>query len=176
MLRAITSIHVGYYLLSHSCAHSSKGLQYRGPGMELAVHNRPDSSTKWLVSQIVPQPLKVRPWVYLYLVLSPNPGAGDWSEVENVFFLFLRPLSSTDCVQLAKNGMAENSGIQFGYHRFLFLISHFPIEAPYSSNMGMKCYFNHRKPFSLDTSNCHFPLFDVSYAHNFYCCKPFLNG
>lgn len=159
MLRAITSIHVGNHLLKHRTltygAHSSKGLQYRGPGTELAVHNRPDSITKWLVFQVVPQPLKA---VHLYSVLSPNPGAGDWPEVENFFFFFLRPLSPTNCIRLAKICHGRELRHPIWIPKFLFLISHFPIEAPYSRIMGMKYYFNHRKPFSLDTSDWHFLL------------------
>lgn len=104
----------------------------------------------------------------LYSFLSVNPEAGDWPEVENFFLLFLRPLSPTGCSRLAKNGMAENSGIHFGYQRLLILISQLPIEASYSLTMDMKNLFQSQKAFFLDTYDWHFLLFDFSCAHNFY--------
>lgn len=106
------------------------------------------------------------------LSLQSYPWGWRLMRIEHFFLPFFRPLSPTNCIRLAKNGLAENSGIQLGYQRFLILISQLLIEAPYSGTVDMKYYFSHRKPsFSLDTSDWHFLLFNLSYAHNIYCCE-----
>ena len=140
MLRAATSIHAGYHLLNHMLLAVSASHLWcpffqwspvHGPwdASDLAVHNRPDSNPKWLVVQVVPEPLKVRPRVYLHSVLSPALGAGGWPEVENFFLLPLRPLFPPMALDWPK----KRHGRELRHPVWIPTVYHLDFSAPNSS-------------------------------------------